>query len=160
MSSSASNLNMSNASDNFTPVPVAALPRVRRTFGVHPNYLDVMCCLVLVFLLTSLLADTSKHIQEQNLPPVTLPELPADGTQSSASSAPPFVVTVKPGPQYLAGNRLVGLTELGKAIQATHPREVEIRGDEASQYGHVMDAMRVCREAGISQVALTYQVKE
>jgi biopolymer transport protein ExbD len=143
------------------PVPVGGYPRVRRTFGLHPNYLDIMCCLVLVFLLTSLLVDTTKRVQEQNLPPVDLPQLtPAASGQKANETPPPAIVTVKPGPEYLLGNRKVPLPHLGQALKDSRLREVEIRGDQASQYGHVMNAMQACREAGIVQVALTYQTKE
>ena len=154
---------MSNASDHLPAAPTQ--PRVRRTFGMHPNYLDVMCCLVLVFLMTSLLADTSKRAQpskrnrERNLPPISLPEIAADGAQAEQESKA-FIVTVKPGPVYFAGDSTVPLASLARAIREARPPEVEIRGDAASIYGDVMSAMQACREAGISQIALTYQIKE
>jgi biopolymer transport protein ExbD len=126
---------------------------------MHPNYLDIMCCLVLVFLMTSLLADTSKHLQEQNLPPIALPELSANNS-TAMSESKALILTVKPGPVYFAGEITVTLPALAAAIKSAQPAEVEIRGDAASPYLDVMNAMQACREAGVAQVALTYQVKE
>jgi biopolymer transport protein ExbD len=141
------------------PGPAApAPPRVRRTLGVHPNYLDVMCCLVLVFLMTSLLAQASRQAREQKLPPIVLPQLP-QGLETTNESAA-FIVTVKPGPIYFAGDKPVSLAALADALRRAHPSEVEVRADAASTYLHVMNAIEACREAGVAQVALTYEVKE
>lgn len=126
---------------------------------MHPNYLDIMCCLVLIFLLTSLLADTSKRMQEQNLPPIGLPELSANSA-AAASASKALILTVKPGPVYFAGETTVKLPVLAAAIRSIQPSEVEIRGDASSPYLDVMNAMQACREAGVAQVALTYQVKD
>ena len=141
------------------PGPAApAPPRVRRTLGVHPNYLDVMCCLVLVFLMTSLLAQASRQAREQKLPPIVLPQLPQGPETTNESAA--FIVTVKPGPIYFAGDKPVSLAALADALRGAHPSEVEVRADAASTYLHVMNAIEACREAGVAQVALTYEVKE
>jgi biopolymer transport protein ExbD len=148
---------MSNGSDHLPPAPT--LPRVRRSLGVHPNYLDVMCCLVLVYLMTSLLADTSQRVQEQTLPPIALAQLPGDSAQPLKESSP-FILTVKPGPVYFAGDRTVPLASLADSLREVRPAEVEIRGDAASTYVDVMNAMQACHETGVTQVVLTYQVKQ
>jgi biopolymer transport protein TolR len=133
----------------------------RRTMGVHPNYLDVMCCLVLVFMLTSLLASSAaRDGLEKNLPPIALPEMSDAKNPNPAEAPSALVLTVKPGPQYFVESRALTLDELSRELNNSRAKEVEIRGDEAVPYGAVMAAIRICRAAGISQVALAYKVQE
>lgn len=130
---------------------------VRRPAGVHPSLVDIMCCLVILFLLTSLLAaTTSQEARERTLPPVQLAGL--DPTGAAVSGNPkPLVITAAPGPRFFLAETPVPLADLPRALAERSPGEVEVRGDESLPYGTILGVMRACERAGISRVALAYQ---
>ncbi|MFA7158580.1 MAG: biopolymer transporter ExbD [Kiritimatiellia bacterium] len=133
---------------------------LRRPYGIHPTLLDVVCCLVFIYMLTSLLAVSSRQeARERTLPPVNLSEMEeAAGLGNQATNS--LIVTVKPGPEYLIDDAALGLDQVPRRLAEQRPAEVEIRGDEAVNYGDIMAVLRLCRKAGIDRVALTYKMKE
>jgi biopolymer transport protein ExbD len=133
----------------------------RQFAAIHPSLVDVMCCLVILYLLTSLLAATSsQEAREKTLPSVNLAGLTDHGSPATDSRAQGVVVSVQPGPAYYLDERPVPLAAMAAEFSKSRPPEVEVRGDEAVPYGTVMNVMRICREAGISRVALTYKIQE
>lgn len=135
--------------------------KARQTSGMHPSLLDVMCCLVFIFLLTSLLAASSQQeAREKTLPPVDLTEMPDEPGSNENRQEKVAVVTVKQGPVYLIDNDEINAEELGARLGVSHIEEVDIRGDNGVPYGYIMNVMRICRESRIDKVALTYSAKE
>lgn len=143
-------------------VPPAPRVGVRRPPGVHPSLVDIMCCLVILFLLTSLLAvRTQQEARERTLPSVELTKLAeSGGSAGERHEESPATLSIGPGPEYYFGERRLALRDLARALATRKPREVEIRGDAAVPHGAVMAAMRACQEAGVARVSMTYEVVE
>lgn len=134
---------------------------LHRSSGMHPSLLDVMCCLVFIFLLTSLLAATSqREASERTLPPIDLAEMEDSIGAEKKDESDIIVVTVRKGPEYLVNDTPLDIDQIPGILSERRPDEVEIRGDNTVAYGHIMDIMRLCRQAGIDRVALTYKIKE
>ena len=139
-------------------------PMVRRrpvrAEGIHPSYVDIMCCLVILFLLTSLLATTGVvRPAERQLPPVNLPQVLDQPGATPLPSQEQAVLTVLPGPEFRLNTEVVAKGGLPHRLKAARLIEIVIRGDAAVPYGQVMEAFDACQQAGISQVSLTYQPK-
>ncbi|MBI3986806.1 MAG: biopolymer transporter ExbD [Lentisphaerae bacterium] len=135
-------------------------PFVRRPYGVHPTLLDVVCCLVFIFMLTSLLAVSSRHeARERTLPPLNLAEMDGSLASDPSNRVATVVVSVRPGPEYSVDNSPVRLSELRDVLAGRKASEAEIRGDGAVSYSCITDAIRLCNEAGINRLALTYRSK-
>ena len=134
----------------------------RRFHGVHPSLVDVMLALIFMYMLSSLMvaAYQGARQQERSLPPVHLAELPDANGAANPSAPRATVVTVGKEANYAVDDTPVPLERLEQMFKSRPPQEVEVRGDEAVNYGAVMNVMRVCRHAGISRVALVYKPKE
>jgi biopolymer transport protein ExbD len=138
----------------------AKVRMARRFTGVHPSLVDVMLSLVFMYMLTSLLVVTYQNeARERTLPPVNLAGMSEDGGARNNNGTKGVIVSVKPGPSYFVDKRPVSLGVMSTEFSKSQPQEVEVRGDEAVPYGTVMNVMRVCREAGISRIALTYKIQ-
>jgi biopolymer transport protein ExbD len=134
----------------------------KRFHGVHPSLVDVMLSLIFMYMLSSLMvaAYQGAKQQERSLPPVHLAELPGANGGATSSSTQATIVTVGSKADYTVDEKPIALAQLEQMFKARPPQEVEVRGDEAVNYGAVMNVMRVCRHAGISRVALVYKPKE
>ena len=133
--------------------------RSKRT-GMPASLLDIMCCLVFIFLLTSLLAaSTQIEARERMLPPIDLARMqhPSADVMPDTESC---TITISPGPVYLLSGKEVTMEQLGAALKDSAPDEIEIRGDQHVAYGEIMKIMQTCREAGTAQIALTYETAE
>jgi biopolymer transport protein ExbD len=134
----------------------------KRFHGVHPSLVDVMLSLIFMYMLSSLMvaAYQGAKQQERALPPVHLAELPDPNGAANPAPRQTTVVTVGSKADYTVDDKPVTLDRLEQMFKTRPPQEVEVRGDEAVNYGAIMNVMRVCRQAGISRVALVYKPKE
>ena len=139
----------------------AKVRMARRFTGVHPCLVDVMLSLVFMNMLTSLLVVTYQNeARERTLPPVNLAGMTESGVAGNNPAEKSVIVSVKPGPTYYVDERPIAFGAMPAELSKSKPQEVEVRGDEAVLYGTVMNVMRVCREAGVSRIALTYKLQE
>lgn len=154
-------VDFSAANSGFKMTLATPAPPRRRAEGIHPSYVDVMCCLVILFLLTSLLA-TSGVMQdaERTLPPVKLPQLSVPSAAGEPNPSAVGSLTVLPGPEFLLNTEALTKAALIARLQADRPAELEIRADATVPYGQVMAAFEICQQVGIAQVSLTYQPQQ
>lgn len=113
-------------------------------------YIDVMLVLLVIFMVTAPLLTQGVHV---NLPTAKAEILPED-------QLAPLVVTVDAqGQLYLdqskvpiESNNLV--LQIQAALKAGPKRAVLIRGDKQIDYGRVLQAMVLLKEAGASKLGL------
>ena len=133
--------------------------KVRRLTGIHPSLLDIAFVLVFMFLLLSTLASTTQQeAEERSLPPLKLAEMEDQQEDvSGQTDSKSATVSVQPGPVFFLDDEAVSLEELRETLAQRRPPELEIRGDVRVPYGTITEVLKICRENGISSVALTYK---
>lgn len=132
--------------------------KARRLTGIHPSLLDIAFVLVFMFLLLSTLASTTQQeAEERSLPPLKLAEMKNQMNADDINQIKSATVSVKTGPVYYLDEEELALDQLGIVLASRRPPEVEIRGDVTVPYGAIAEVLRICRENGITSVALTYK---
>lgn len=116
-------------------------------------YVDVMLVLLVIFMVTAPLLTQGVQV---DLPQAKAEPLPHD-------EKPPIVVTVDAkGVLFLdQAKESISPQDLGIKVSAllkqTPTRAVLVRGDKQVDYGHVMQAMVLLKQAGVSKVGLMTQ---
>ena len=135
------------------------IPRAEPATGELVNVsslVDVMFILIIFFLAT-----TTFQQQERDVA-VSLPDAAAGDAVSEAPAV--IVINVRADGSYvMAGEEtdLEGVAAGVAAAREANPRQkVLIRGDRNALHGHVAAAVLACRNAGIVEADLGYQIPE
>lgn len=130
----------------------------RRSNGIHPSLLDIAFCLVFEFLLLSTLAtSTQNEAVERTLPPIKLAEMEQGEGSTGLTECKTVTITVAPGPVYFLDSERLSLEKLEERLAALRPPMVEIRGDTTVPYGAITTILALCKQNGITSVAITYK---
>ncbi len=118
-------------------------------------YIDVMLVLLIIFMVTAPLLQQGVEVD--------LPNAPAEPLPTDEEQPEPLVVTVDRQGRYLLNRgedqrAPVKRTDLGGRVQAVLAGEpgikVYVNGDEAVNYGRVVEAMVILQNAGVQGVGL------
>lgn len=113
---------------------------------------DVMLVLLIVFLITIPVVVHTVPVQ-----------LPTDKTQPAQPLAHAVVLAVNKQGEVFLGEQKVSLDELSDHLQqvvSQHPSvQVQIRGDQQSQYEAIAKVIAMTRKAGVSQISFIIQPK-
>jgi biopolymer transport protein ExbD len=135
--------------------------RIRRASETSGSLIDItplvdmMFTLVLFFLVTTSFTEEERDIQ------VNLPDAVEGKTLSDA--APVITVNVRQDGTYFLLDRTMDLAQLRQAVTdaiKTKPdQKVLIRGDKLALHGYVAAAVLACKESGIHQANIGYQLQ-
>lgn len=135
----------------IAPMPLKVAPLEEPTINLT-SLLDIILFLVMFFMIGAHFSEDERQTDIQ---------IPGAMASTTLSGAPDAIViniatdgqvTVKGEPQTLDA-----LVELLIAARSEFPRQsVVIRGDGRCQYQQIMDALSVCTEAGIGNVAVAH----
>lgn len=135
------------------------IPRDEQGSGELVNVsslLDVMFILIIFFLAT-----TTFQQQERDVA-VNLPDAATEETVSEARAV--IVINVRADGSYVMATKEMGIEEMAAAVAEAHAadpqQKVLIRGDRNALHGHVAAAVLACRNAGIVEANLGYQLPE
>jgi biopolymer transport protein ExbD len=116
---------------------------------------DMMFTLVLFFLVTTSFTEDERDIQ------VNLPDAVEGKTLSDA--APLITINVRQDGSYFLLDRPMDLTQLRQAvadaIKTKADQKVLVRGDKLALHGHVAAAVLACRQSGVHQANIGYQLE-
>jgi biopolymer transport protein ExbD len=116
---------------------------------------DMMFTLVLFFLVTTSFTEDERDIQ------VNLPDAVEGKTLSDA--APLITVNVRQDGSYFLLDRQMDLAQLrlavADAIKTKPDQKVLIRGDKLALHGHVAAAVLACKNSGVHQANIGYQLE-
>jgi len=120
------------------------------------SLVDVLFILIIFYVATSTFKEDEKDIQ------VSLPDAAAGETLSEAPEM--LVINVREDGSILLGNAAVTLEELAAEmaeVAAANPgKKVLIRGDKRALHGAVAGAVSACKQAGIDEANIGYQLPE
>ncbi len=135
------------------------IPRDEQGSGELVNVsslLDVMFILIIFFLAT-----TTFQQQERDVA-VSLPDAAAGEAVSEAPAV--MVINVRADGSYVMASQEMGIEEVAATVAEAHAadpqQKVLIRGDRNALHGHVAAAVLACRNAGIVEADLGYQIPE
>lgn len=118
------------------------------------SLIDVMFILIIFFLAT-----TTFQREEHDLK-VNLPESAEGKTLSEAPRV--MVINVREDGQYYLAGRTMALAEMNTEIRETLKKapdqKVLIRGDQRALHGHVAAAVALCKQAGVHEANIGYQL--
>jgi biopolymer transport protein ExbD len=110
-------------------------------------FIDVMLVLLIIFMVAAPLATVDVPVN-----------LPSSTAQPQQRPPHPVFVTIKPDGTVAIGDDTIALAALPAALenatQGDKDQRIFVRGDKATPYGGVMQAMNVLRDAGYLKVAL------
>jgi biopolymer transport protein ExbD len=120
------------------------------------SMIDVVFLLIIFFMAASKFSDAERDID------LTLPEVAqADAAHAAAKARQ---VAVYAGGRFTLDRQDVTLAELGERLAAAVKEQpavsVVILGDAACDFQHVAEALAACKEAGISQLAVSVRVAQ
>lgn len=116
--------------------------------------IDVILTLVIFFLVAARFTDVEKAIDLQ---------VPTVSSHGALAAAPePKVVNVLPDGHILLGAQPVSLDELIRQLTAARGQYqkqcVLVRGDRNALHGRMTDVYDACRQAGITEVAISVKI--
>jgi len=119
------------------------------------SLLDVMFILIIFFLATATFTEEERDIQIN---------LPQSGAAQSITQAPKMIIinARKDGSYQVAqqSHDLASLKQtLVKAIESNPDQKVLVRGDKNAAFGHVANAVSLCKEVGIHKTNLGFESK-
>jgi biopolymer transport protein ExbD len=116
---------------------------------------DMMFTLVLFFLVTTSFTEEERDVQ------VNLPDAVEGKTLSDV--APVITVNVRQDGTYFLLDRTMDLAELKQAvieaIKTKPDQKVLVRGDKLALHGYVAAAVLACKESGVHQANIGYQLR-
>ena len=135
--------------------------RIRRAPESSTELINISSLLDVMFILIIFFMATTTFRQEERDITINLPET---SESHSLSSAPKLVViNVRKDGSYLVGDRLTSLPELSDviatAIQSDPGQKVLVRGDLEALHGHVASAISACKQAGVDEAKIGYDLK-
>lgn len=135
--------------------------RIRRVQEVAPPYIQVINLVDVLFVLVLFLLVASTFNEEERDIQVNLPSTAEGKTLSDA--APILTVNVRQDGNYFLQNQPMNLTQLrqsvAEAVQAKPDQKVLIRGDKLALHGYVAAAVLACKESGVRQANIGYQLE-
>jgi len=136
------------------------MTETRKKTGMPPTLIDIVFCLLIMFLLPAVLASTTtREARERTLPPIALAEMRDSDKSTGMTSTRVVAITVAPGPTFFVDNEEVSYNALEQRLAALGAVDVEIRGDTGVLYGVITEILSICQANGISSVSLAYKVK-
>lgn len=115
-------------------------------------FVDVMLVLMIIFMVSAPLMSVGVPV-----------DLPSSQAKGAGQSKQPIIITVdKNGELYLSETRVSKaqlITTLSQMTQDNRQKRIYIRGDQALEYGRVMDVMGAITAAGYSKVALVTETE-
>ena len=136
------------------------ISETRKATGMSPTLIDIVFCMLIMFLLPAVLASTTTtEARERTLPPIALAEMRDSESKTGMTSSRTVALTVGPGPTFFIDSEEVTFLQLSERLAALGVVDVEIRGDTSVSYGVITKVLSACQENGISRVALTYKVE-
>ena len=118
------------------------------------SLVDVMFILIIFFLATTTFQQEERDIK------VNLPES-AEG-QSLSTATKLIVVNVRADGTYVMGGKEVAVDALGRAlvdaVKADPGQKVLVRGDQQALHGHVAAAVSLCKQVGVHEANIGYQL--
>ncbi|HCU04875.1 MAG: protein TolR [Gammaproteobacteria bacterium GWE2_42_36] len=123
-------------------------------------YIDVMLVLLIIFMITAPLLSQGVQVslpQAQSKPIASKDNLPIIVSVDAAGA---YYLNIAANPQspILAGDLVTRIAaEIAIAKQNNQDRMVLVRGDQAANYGNVVQAMVLLQKAGVVQVGLMTQ---
>jgi biopolymer transport protein ExbD len=118
------------------------------------SLIDVMFILIIFFMATTTFREEERDIE------VNLPETAEDLTLSSAPKV--LVINVRQDGSYLYADKLTTLENLrdlvASDVESNPEHKVLVRGDHKALHGHVAAAVATCRQAGVHEANIGYQV--
>ena len=116
--------------------------------------IDVILTLIIFFLVAARFTDVEKAIDLQ---------VPTVSSKGALAAAPaPKVVNVLPDGHILLGSQPVSMEELLHQLIAAHKQNqkqcVLVRGDRNALHGRMTDVYDACRQAGITEVAISVKI--
>lgn len=119
------------------------------------NLVDVLFVLVLFLLVATTFSSEERDLQ------VNLPSTAEGKTLSDA--APLITINVRQDGSYFLVDRTMDLTQLRQAvieaIKNKPDQKVLVRGDKLALHGYVAAAVLACRESGVRQANIGYQLQ-
>ncbi|HUK81489.1 MAG TPA: biopolymer transporter ExbD [Verrucomicrobiae bacterium] len=119
------------------------------------NLVDVLFVLVLFLLVATTFSSEERDLQ------VNLPSTAEGKTLSDA--APLITINVRQDGSYFLADRTMDLAQLRQAvadtIRAKPDQKVLVRGDKLALHGYVAAAVLACRESGVQQANIGYQLQ-
>lgn len=116
---------------------------------------DMMFTLVLFFLVSTSFTEQERDVE------VNLPDAVEGKTLSDA--APLITINVRQDGSYFLLDRPMDLAQLrhavADAVKTKPDQKVLVRGDKLALHGHVAAAVLACRESGIQQANIGYQLE-
>jgi biopolymer transport protein ExbD len=117
---------------------------------------DIMFTLIIFFLATSTFEREERDVR------VKLPETAVSQTISDAPKV--MVINVREDGSYSLAARQMALPELQQAVAAAAKespgQKVLVRGDRNALHGHVAAAVFACKQAGIHEANIGYQLPQ
>jgi biopolymer transport protein ExbD len=134
--------------------------RIRRASESATELINISSLLDVMFILIIFFMATTTFRQEERDITINLPET---GESHSLSSAPKvIVVNVRKDGSYLVGDQPTTLPELSDviaaAIQSDPGQKVLVRGDEQALHGRVALAVAACKQAGVQEAKIGYDL--
>jgi biopolymer transport protein ExbD len=118
--------------------------------------IDMMFILIIFFTVSSTFREEERDIQ------VNLPRESKSQTLSAADRV--MVVNVRRDGTYIVLNRQVTVEELfrivAEAVKTDGAQKVLIRGDQEALHGYVARAVATCRNAGVNEANIGYQIPQ
>jgi biopolymer transport protein ExbD len=134
--------------------------RIRRTTESSADLINVSSLIDVMFILIIFFMATTTFRQEERDIEVNLPETAENMTLSSAPKV--LVINVRQDGAYLYADKLTTLDNLrdllASDVEANPDHKVLIRGDHKALHGHVAAAVATCRQAGVYEANIGYQV--
>jgi biopolymer transport protein ExbD len=118
--------------------------------------IDMMFILIIFFTVSSSFREEERDIQ------VNLPRESKSQTLSSSDKV--MVINVRRDGTYIVLNRQVTVEEMlaivAEAVKADAAQKVLIRGDQEALHGYVARAVATCRNAGVNEANIGYQIPQ
>jgi len=116
---------------------------------------DLMFNLIIFFLVSAQFHEEERDIQ------INLPETQITETLSTAARSL-IIINVRRDGTYVVGANTVSLDELrqimAKAVQSNPGQKVLVRADKQALHGFVATAVSTCKEVGIHQANIGYEL--
>ena len=135
--------------------------RIRRVQDFSPPYIQVINLVDVLFVLVLFLLVASTFNEEERDLQVNLPATGDGKTLSDA--APVLTINVRQDGNYFMLNQPMSLAQLRQAVveslQSKPDQKVLIRGDKLALHGYVAAAVLACKESGVHQANIGYQLE-
>ena len=135
--------------------------RIRRDSGDSSSLIDITPLVDMMFTLVLFFLATTSFTEEERDVQVNLPDAVEGKTLSDA--APLITINVRQDGTYFMLDRPMDLAQVqasvAEAVKTKPDQKVLIRGDKLALHGHVAAAVMACKQLGVHQANIGYQVE-